>query len=141
MKHLWLVLSLFTMLGLLTGCGPVYKTDYEFVAPKSQSGKNCHARCVQSQSSCNLQCQSQNETCRSRAKQDALYAYEQYKHQRRSEGLPVEKDISAFNHESSCNSSCGCDSLYNNCFKACGGQIIEHKKCVAFCDKAPKETL
>lgn len=136
MKRFFLICSIITLVSLLAGCGPIYKRNYEHIPPKSQTGKMCHAQCVQTKGACQEACRVDTERCQARAKQDALYEYEQYKHHQRKEGKPIEKDISEFNRGGSCGNSCNCEPMYNDCFKACGGKIIEHKTCVAFCENA-----
>jgi len=126
----------FALIGLLMGCGPVYKKEYSYVPPKSQAGKICTAQCVQNRGNCEQMCQMRNDTCRAQAKQNAVYQYEMYKEEQHDRGQPVDKRVSDFDDSSSCNNDCNCAPTYNACYSACGGQILTRKVCVAFCDKA-----
>ncbi|MCW5584286.1 MAG: hypothetical protein KIT56_10540 [Gammaproteobacteria bacterium] len=123
------------VVGILTGCGPVYKREYAFVPPRTGMGKMCIAQCVQNKNTCEQMCQMNNENCRLRAHQDAVYQFEMYKHERRKHGAPVKKDVSDFDMSYTCNHSCNCEPTYRSCYSACGGQVLERDVCVAFCDK------
>jgi hypothetical protein len=135
MKRVYAIFSLFLLMSLIAGCGPVYKREYAFVPPKSDMAKMCTAQCVQSKNSCEQMCQMNNESCRMRARQDAVYEYERYKHERKREGKEIKKDVSDFDRSYSCSSSCNCEPTYRSCYAACGGQVLQRDVCVAFCDK------
>ncbi len=123
------------LVALMTGCGPVYKREYSFVPPKSNVAKMCTAQCVQSKNTCQQMCNLNTENCRLRARQDAIYQYEQYKRDRRHDGKDIQKNLSDFDHGSLCSSSCNCEPSYRECYSACGGEVLQRDVCVAFCDK------
>ena len=128
------VFAIFFM--LIAGCGPVYKREYSFVPPKSSVGKMCTAQCVTSKNSCQQMCNLSTENCRLRARQDAIYQFEQYKRDRRHDGKDIDKNLSDFDHgAAACSSSCNCEPAYRECFSACGGEVLQRDVCVAFCDK------
>lgn len=126
------ILSLVTM---LSGCGPIYKTEYNYVPPHSNMSKMCVAQCVQAKSHCEQLCELKNQNCVAQARQEAFYEYEIYKHDRKREGKKVKKDIGDFDRSYRCQSSCDCTPSFNTCYSACGGQVLEKQVCVAFCDK------
>jgi len=123
------------LLTLLAGCGPVYKRQYAFVPPKTSTGKMCIAQCGSSKQSCQQMCAIKTETCRLRAKQDAVIQFEQYKNDRRHAGESIDKELSYFDHSSSCDTACHCEPAYRECYSACGGEVLQKDVCVAFCDK------
>jgi len=130
------ILLLITMMvGLLSACGPIYKTEYAYVPPHSSVGKMCTAQCLQSKSMCQQMCEMRNENCRAQARMEAREDYREYKHERREEGKRIKKDRSDFDRSYACNSSCDCEPQYNSCYSSCGGQVLERQVCVAFCDK------
>lgn len=135
MKTIFAILSVFTLVAMLAACGPVYKREYAYVPPKSSTGKMCTAQCIQGRNACEQMCRMNNEACIARSKQDAVYEYEQYKHERRREGKEVKKTVSDFDRSYTCNSSCNCGPTYNACYSACGGEVLQRDVCVAFCDK------
>ena len=124
-----------TLIGMLTGCGPIYETQYDFIPPKSDMSRMCTAQCVQSRNSCEQSCRIDTEDCRARAQENAMYEFERYRHDRKKDGMSVDKSVSDFDRGYSCNSSCNCGPTYRDCYSACGGQVLAQKVCVAFCDK------
>lgn len=130
------LLFILFLVGALMGCGPIYETKYTYVPPKSQAGKMCVAQCVQNRGNCDQMCQMRNDTCRAQAKQNAVYQYELYRSDQERSGQPIKKSVSDFDDSYNCNNNCNCAPTYNACYSACGGQILTHKECVAFCDKA-----
>lgn len=136
MKLVNYVFVTFLLTCLLTACGPMYNTEYSYIPPKSDMSKMCTAQCVQSKNSCEQTCRSDNDNCRFRAQQTALIEYNEYKYDRLRAGLPLDKTVSSFDRGMSCNASCNCQPTYRACYSACGGEVLERKVCVAFCDKA-----
>lgn len=132
-KIILFVLVVFT--GIMTGCGPIYNTEYTFIPPKSDMSKMCTAQCVQGKSACDQNCRLENENCRLRSQQAAIYEYNQYKDNQTRQGLPVNKTTRDFDTSGSCYNSCQCESTFRACYSACGGEVQERKVCVAFCDK------
>lgn len=130
------ILVLIPVLLLLAACAPIYQTTNSYVAPKGKSGKMCAMQCQQSQMLCQQLCSAQTDNCKNTAQQQALFSYEEYKSEQIQQGKPVNKTVSDFYNDWQCsNLSCSCSSNYDNCFTACGGQVIPHTRCVAFCDK------
>lgn len=137
-----LLIMLFLCIPLLfTGCGPMYNSSVSFQQPKSFSGKQCSNTCAQNRTSCQMQCSTQNEMCRTNARQAAMPTYVLYLANKTEKAKSPNKTIDDFADYSACNGSCGCDETYNQCFSNCGGVITEHKQCVAFCDKLPSNQL
>jgi hypothetical protein len=84
-----------------------------------------------------MQCNAQNQQCVNNARVAALPAYIAYSKDPNAQAKSPNKKLEDFADLSSCRSDCGCDDIYNQCFKNCGGIITEHRQCVAFCDKVP----
>ncbi|WP_115709543.1 hypothetical protein [Legionella sainthelensi] len=129
------IFSVIALVVLLTSCGPIYNTEYSYIPPKSDVAKMCTAQCVQGRNDCEQSCRVDNENCRLRAQQSALFEYNHYKEEQTRMGFPINKTIKDFDRSSSCNNSCHCESTYRECYSACGGEVREHQVCVAFCDK------
>jgi hypothetical protein len=118
---------------LLTGCSPVYETQYSYEPPKSKAGRMCAAQCIQNEENCKQLCQLREDVCITKSKQDALYQYEVYKAQQQSQNRPIIKTPENFDRAHSCYQVCGCTSVYNTCFERCGGQVATTQGCTAFC--------
>jgi hypothetical protein len=121
---------------MLSACGPVYETTYEIIPPQSQHGAMCANNCLMSQTNCRNQCQRHDETCRRMAELEADNEYLHYLTLRQAQGLPVKRSRRDFYSYSSCgdygcNESCAND--YRICHTNCGGKIIPHTRCTAFC--------
>jgi hypothetical protein len=126
---------LFVTMALVVGCGPIYKRQYDYVAPKSSVGKMCTAQCQMAKSACEQSCELRNQTCVNQARQEAIYSFESYKQQMSREGKPIVKSLGDFDYSNTCRTTCDCLHPYQACYSACGGKVIEKKVCVAFCDK------
>jgi hypothetical protein len=131
-KHI-IAFSIIVLAAILTACGPIYNTEYSFIPPKSDVSKMCTAQCVQDKNNCQQSCRIDNENCRLRAQQSAIFEFEHYKEEQKRREMPINKSISDFDRSSSCNNSCECESTYRACYSACGGEVRENKVCVAFC--------
>ena len=123
---------------LLVACGPIYKTQYSYVPPRTSMGNMCISQCVQNKSMCEQMCQMKNQTCRLQAHQDALYQYENYRREQERIGKPIKRTVNDFEYTGACNEICSCDTTFNACYSACGGQVLERQVCVAFCDTGKK---
>ncbi|OGT38328.1 MAG: hypothetical protein A3F11_06525 [Gammaproteobacteria bacterium RIFCSPHIGHO2_12_FULL_37_14] len=123
---------------MLAGCGPMYKTEFSYVAPKANMGKVCATQCIQNQSMCEQMCQMKNQTCRLQAHQEAIYQYDNYRREQERLGKGIKRTVSDFEYTGNCNEECHCVAVFNGCYSACGGQVIERQVCVAFCDIGKK---
>lgn len=132
MRKLWF---LWASIFLLSGCGPVYETHYNYVPPASWHGRQCANHCLAKRSRCRTSCQSAKQVCRSAADMDAMPAYLDYAQDQRNSGEPVVNSVSDFADYSNCPDKCGCGSTYRACFSNCGGTVIANTQCVAFCNE------
>lgn len=140
-KILNVTLIIFTLLFALPGCGPMYNSSYTFQSPHSWDGKQCVNQCLEKRSNCKMQCNRQNQQCMNSARLTALPAYMAYTANKEEQDKHPHKTVEDFANYSGCDSSCGCEESYNQCFSNCGGVITEHRQCVAFCDKVPPSQL
>lgn len=129
------ILLLVSLVFFLSACGPIYQTQYSYKPPKSSMGRMCAAQCIQNKSNCEQMCQIREESCRTKARQDALYQYELYKAQQQVQSQPVKKTPQDFENTWGCHQSCDCGPAYNACYETCGGQVIATQVCTAFCDR------
>ncbi len=128
-----LLVSLVTL--SIAGCGPVYKTTFNYQPPASDMGRMCAAQCLQARTTCESMCTMQNQNCVAQAKQDALNEFEAYKAKQHAKGKPIKKTPADFENTLSCDQACGCGNTFNMCYQTCGGTVTPHRECVAFCDK------
>ena len=120
---------------LLSACGPIYKTEYAYTPPASSMGQMCVSQCLQNKSVNEQMCQMRNDACRSQARQNAMYQFEAYRNERKSDGKKVRKDLSDFDQSYLCSDSCDSTPTFNACYSACGGQVLERQICTAFCNQ------
>ncbi len=135
MQRLFSLVFLLIFVVALSACGPIYNTEYAYVPPSSKMGKMCTAQCLQGKSSCEQICELKNENCTVRSRQDALYRYEIYKSDQVQKGQPVKKSIADFDTSYTCKAACNCKASFHTCYAACGGEVVEKKVCVAFCNQ------
>lgn len=118
---------------LLSACGPVYKTDYQYIPPRGQMGQMCIAQCMQTQAMCSQMCELKNQNCRIQARQDAILEYEIYN--RNDAQRFGQRTLNSFDRSWMCNQTCDCETSYRACYASCGGQVLANTVCVANCDK------
>lgn len=87
-----------------------------------------------------MQSNMQNNQCQQQAQQNAEFAYKAYKEKRQAEGKPIKKTVNDFLDPFSCSSNqnaptTDCEANFRDCFVSCGGQVIPHTQCVAFCNQ------
>src|SRR3990167_3408790 len=120
---------------LLTACGPVYQTTYTYDPPDAWSGRKCVNRCLEVKSQCNIECSRNNQVCVAEARENGDFRYRQYVREQRRLNKPVVLGPEDFIDTNGCYSGCSCDSDYRECYMNCGGKVITHQRCVAFCPK------
>lgn len=122
------------LLFALSACGPIYSTNYIYVAPKSWDGRQCANECLQSQTNCHMQCNSQYQSCLNSARLAATPSYLIYVESEQKKGRIPKRTLDDFANYSSCQQTCDCDNTYGQCFTNCGGKIIAQRRCIAFCN-------
>lgn len=135
-----LLFPLIAALIVTVSCSPIYKTDYRFASPPTPVGKMCATSCVDKMQICKANCTTQESNCQRIEDLRTENAYLKYVEEQRKDKKLIEKDQSDFTRYSSCSStlsSCKneCESAQRICHSSCGGNVIEHKYCTAFCDE------
>lgn len=133
MKSFKFGIGIFILAVLLSACGPMYKTDYQYIPPRSQMGQMCVSQCMQTQSMCGQMCELKNQNCRIQARQDSILEYEMYN--RHDANRFGHRTLNSFDRSWMCNQSCDCEANYRACYTACGGQVLSNTVCVANCEK------
>lgn len=136
MKKLTIFISCLTLIALLSGCSPVYKTQYQFSAPTTDEGKVCANNCLDKLQSCQNACKVQEAECRHIETLKGENAYLRYVNERQAKGEHVDKSVTHFQNFSKCKNNCQteCKNHHRICHVNCGGYVTESEVCVAFCD-------
>lgn len=124
----------------ITACAPIYQTSYSYKPPKSAEAKRCVVSCQRNRLLCERNAQQSYDRCEQRADEDAQTAYHEYAVNQRHTGQPVDRSVSDFKHDWSCSGGNNCAAMYRQCYTTCGGTVITHRVCTAFCDKEKKKT-
>lgn len=120
----------------LTGCVPINTVSYNYKPPKSMGGRRCIVRCDQNRLICERNNQHSYDHCERRADRSAKYAYHAYVMNQRRSHQPVHRNFNDFKEDWSCSLNSGvCTDRYRQCYSICGGEVIKHSKCIAFCKK------
>ncbi len=115
---------------LITACGPIYKTSYQYKQASSASGRRCIRQCLVQRTQCDTQCATQYNHCKATEGALRLVA---------SGLLHTSKNQGSLPYISNrCTKDCGCVDTYNTCFASCGGIVHTHRQCTAFCHHGPK---
>jgi uncharacterized protein YceK len=129
------IVMLFLIMLFLSGCGPIYQTTYSYQPPKSQMGIMCVSQCVQTKAMCQQLCQIQDQNCRNQEHQYAFYRYEAYRDKQTAQDKKIDKTVDDFDQGFlQCKTMCHCEVDFNLCYQNCGGVVLQHQVCTAFCD-------
>lgn len=113
----------FTLLvaGCLSACGPIYKTNYSYMPPKSSQGMMCITNCTSAQTNCEQLEELKKENC---------------EHQSEIEYQLCKNSGDKYCIHKSCYSSeyGRCRSKFNECYQSCGGTVTTQQVCTAFCN-------
>jgi len=133
MKKLFLCVAFSSLSCLMTACGPMYKTTYEYHPPENQRGRMCLNHCLDIKNECRAICNNHNDVCKDQAMQRAQMDFESYQHAQRETQQPITKTVNDFYNPWGCSESCHCEQQYNQCYSNCGGEVVPVQTCVAFC--------
>ena len=136
MRAIFYVFSLIVVLGT-AACGPVYETSYRFTPPPTVEGRACANQCLERKNTCMARCVSSEQSCREVQRLHAENAYLKYERERKAQGQPVKKTQDEFLNYGMClNQDCTeqCKESHRICHSNCGGNVIEDRRCTAFCE-------
>lgn len=121
------------------GCSPVYRTEYQYIPPENQSDRACLNTCLSIQQSCISDKNREYQECRSRAASD-------YANCMAMRNFSYSIGPRGEYYDRRCVSNCycqrdfcdgpdyaGCEELYAECYRNCGGEAIPAQVCVRFC--------
>lgn len=130
-RPLVLLIVIVGILLTISGCGPVYRTQYSYAAPSEMAGKQCIAQCANTR-----------ELCRSSAENRAAQeraSCQQYATLRYAACLATAKtpaDRNGCSSSAYCNvepDTEHCELDYNRCYRDCGGIVESRQVCVSGC--------
>lgn len=137
------------LLFVLTACSPVYQTTYSYIPPKKTKLRLCTARCDTNLTSCQTACRAEKSRCDFLQAQEIIRAdhaaarnarivsgHKHGKHGHAGRALSPEEQAAATPQYMFCDfQQCDCTPSYNRCYTNCGGRVVAHSRCVAFCGK------
>lgn len=119
----------------LTACGPIYNVSYQYKPPHRNKARRCIVACQRNKLMCQRNASQQYDRCEDRALRSAQASYHAYRVNQRRSHQPVKRNLDDFKYDWGCSSGNNCDADYRQCYVTCGGTVITHRTCVAFCDK------
>jgi hypothetical protein len=121
----------------LASCAPVYETSYDIIPPATAKGKACAAKCLTARSNCDETCTIDEAHCMARMRLEEKRSELSYVTVRGSNQTPVVVNQNRPARYYSCNTNrCKtvCMETYHQCHIDCGGEVVTHNTCTAFCD-------
>lgn len=131
---------------ILTACGPVIETHYDYMPPSSQAGMQCVLSCQQAQNQCQRDAAEAVEECRYQEDRRVEDAYAEARERYDRDLLlyaaspekfskPAEPTKGYPSYYQCDNRGSQCQPNFNMCYRACGGQVAERQVCVANCEE------
>lgn len=117
---------------LVVACGPVYKTEYRFIAPAEPQAQSCVSQCETDQRQCRASADLQAEHHQQRCERDASADYElcftragndqeRNRCQRKSCSASADDDKQL------------CEADHRACYQGCGGVVKTDQVCTFNC--------
>lgn len=124
---------------LLAGCGPVYRTTYQFSLPDSQRARECVNACQATRQQCEGNAEYAHQQCMNRSEQayqncEARKSYEPDPKRGWDKPKCVKNCISCSRPYCSQPDKGACESRYRDCYVACGGTVEKTVECTSNCD-------
>ena len=123
MKVFVLVMSALALLG----CGPVMQTQYRYTPPSDPQARACL-----------MQCQMGRQQCETIATQQAAMQYQTCELRAQSSYASCQASGNQFCVRQVCfrgsGNNAGCETNYNACYAACGGDVQSTQVCVRRCN-------
>lgn len=119
----------------MAACGPTIETRYSYTPPAGSGGMVCVQQCEVSRSACVRESRYSVEICRDEAYRRAEREYHAYLRTLRRGEKPA-YSLSYFDTSYNCKSAEGqCKREFNDCYAACGGQVVTQRFCTSACDQ------
>lgn len=128
---LWLLI---VVAALLSACSssPTFKRmyHYTYTPPASSQGLACVRQCEQTMQGCERVCSPGAGACKTKAREEARLAYQEYTVEREAVGLPIKRSVDSFYDASACpvDKTCDCEQEYRACYRLCGGTVSSSLK-------------
>lgn len=129
LKTLTVLSGLLALSLTLSGCGPVYSTQYRYTAPLDMNGKMCVNQCSSTRDMCRMMQESRAAQEQSQCQQNATMRYSMCLSNAKTD--QARKDCERNNY-SYCSRSANterCEESYRQCFQNCGGKIDSFQVC------------
>lgn len=122
--------SVFLVLLLLSACGPIYETRYDFTPPRDERGRSCTYSCETMRQSCtSMQRQTQWQCERMAEQQESLCESQiRWSEGREPKWYECSRPSCTADEEM-------CNSQYRACYQGCGGDIRSYQVCTMNCDQ------
>lgn len=115
----------------LTGCAPIYTTEYDIIPPDNEMGAMCANNCLLLKANCENYCADkhwQNQRIRKLEIQNQQLLG--------INGIAKKTFFDEYDDPRYDNDKCSqrCLSDYYICHQNCGGKVISFRRCTAFCN-------
>ncbi|MBS0359448.1 MAG: hypothetical protein JSS53_09280 [Proteobacteria bacterium] len=114
----------------VTACGPMYRTNYNYIPPVDMQGKMCAMQCEQVKLQCFHLAEAEYQNCRLR---EEINMREERHHRHHDKKGHWNDFYGSFCSADTTKQQC--ESSYRSCYEICGGRVVTNTQCVAFCDK------
>jgi hypothetical protein len=111
----------------LSGCGPVYSTQYRYTPPVDANGKMCVSQCGNTREMCRATEEARASQEQAQCQQNASMRYALC-----LSNAKTDQARSQCNSSSYCSRSANterCETYYRECFQNCGGKIDSFQVC------------
>jgi len=127
LKFLTALSGLLALSLTLSGCGPIYSTQYRYTPPVDSNGRMCVNQCANSRDLCRQLEESRASQEQAQCQQNASMRYALC-----LSSAKTDQARSQCNSSSYCSRSANterCEESYRQCFQNCGGKIDSFQVC------------
>lgn len=140
--RLMFILRLLPALMVLVGCSPIIRTSYSFEPPAAVEARACVDQCMKTNTQCWRTCDLRTPNCGDAT----LYPGATLPGQETGPMPDFKSPLGMFGSgradcidlepiiQSGRQCKDACDGLYRQCYARCGGTVVAHPVCTAFCD-------
>ena len=133
LKFLTVLSGLLALSLTLSGCGPVYSTQYRYTPPLDANGKLCVSQCSNTREMCRMMEETRAAQEQAQCQQNSAMRYSMCLSNAKTDQARKDCDRNNYSYCSRSANTERCEESYRQCFQNCGGKIDSFPVCDCGC--------